>query len=50
MNKGLVYLAGPLFSEAERGFNIRIRNILSKKYLVYLPQEDGGKQRRRSFQ
>ena len=37
-----IYLAGPLFSDAEKGFNIKIKKILSEKFDVFLPQEDGG--------
>ena len=37
-----VYLAGPLFSEAELNFNRNIRDILAEYFEVYLPQEDGG--------
>ncbi len=37
-----VYLAGPLFSDAERNWNIRIAEFLrSYAYDVYLPQEVG---------
>ena len=36
------YLAGPLFSEAERTFNVRIAKILEQRLEVYLPQRDGG--------
>ncbi len=36
-----VYLAGPLFSEAEREFNERLRALLERDgYDVFLPQED----------
>jgi nucleoside 2-deoxyribosyltransferase len=37
-----IYLAGPLFSEAERNFNIRLKRLLERYIDVYLPQEDGG--------
>jgi len=37
-----VYLAGPLFSEAERTFNHNLKKLLSSYFDVYLPQEDGG--------
>jgi nucleoside 2-deoxyribosyltransferase len=37
-----VYLAGPLFSEAERNRNRSIRDAISSFANVYLPQEDGG--------
>lgn len=37
-----VYLAAPLFSEAERRFNLEVRNALARHaYDVYLPQERG---------
>ena len=37
-----IYLAAPLFSEAEREFNAKIAGILrDKKYVVHLPQEVG---------
>lgn len=45
-HKGLhrpqVYLAAPLFSEAERTFNVRVTELLEKLAEVYLPQRDGG--------
>ena len=37
-----MYLAGPLFSLAERTFNHNLRKLLSSYFDVYLPQEDGG--------
>ena len=37
-----IYLAGPLFSEAERSFNIKLKTMLEQYVDVYLPQEDGG--------
>lgn len=37
-----VYLAGPLFSEAERTFNLRLTEVLEELTEVYLPQRDGG--------
>jgi nucleoside 2-deoxyribosyltransferase len=40
--RGRVYLAAPLFSEAERGFNVRITELLEEFMEVYLPQRDGG--------
>ena len=40
--KRAVYLAGPLFSEAERVFNHRVKTLLIPYFDVYLPQEDGG--------
>lgn len=37
-----VYFAGPLFSEAERVFNLRLAEKLEAKgYQVFLPQRDG---------
>lgn len=36
-----VYLAGPLFSEAERDFNTKLRFTIEKYASVYLPQKDG---------
>jgi nucleoside 2-deoxyribosyltransferase len=37
-----IYFAGPLFSEAERVFNLRLAEKLEAKgYQVYLPQRDG---------
>jgi nucleoside 2-deoxyribosyltransferase len=39
----LVYIAAPLFSEAERLFNLRLREFVQKfGFSTYLPQEDGG--------
>ena len=37
-----LYLAAPLFSEAELSFNLQLKRLLSKYFDVYLPQEDGG--------
>jgi len=37
-----LYLAGPLFSEAELTYNKYLKEILSPYFEVYLPQEDGG--------
>lgn len=37
-----IYLAGPLFSEAERRYNAKLKVILNQYVDVYLPQEDGG--------
>lgn len=37
-----IYVAGPLFSEAERTFNSKLKEQLEKHLDVYLPQEDGG--------
>jgi nucleoside 2-deoxyribosyltransferase len=37
-----VYLAAPLFSDAERAYNLLIRDLLERQgYPVYLPQETG---------
>ena len=37
-----VYLAAPLFSDAERAYNLVLRELLEKNgYSVYLPQETG---------
>jgi len=40
--KPMVYLAGPLFSLAERTFNHNLKKLLTSYFDVYLPQEDGG--------
>jgi Nucleoside 2-deoxyribosyltransferase len=38
----LIYIAGPLFSEAERAFNLRVAECLERAdYEVFLPQRDG---------
>jgi len=37
-----VYFAAPLFSEAERTFNVRVTKLLEELTEVYLPQRDGG--------
>ncbi len=37
-----VYLAGPLFSDAERTFNERLCRRIANFVDVYLPQRDGG--------
>ena len=42
MNKNNLYIAGPLFNEAEKSFNRQLKKILSPYYEIYLPQEDGG--------
>jgi hypothetical protein len=41
-HRARVYLAAPLFSEAERSFNIRVTGMLEEAMEVYLPQRDGG--------
>lgn len=40
--KPRIYIAGPLFSKAERDFNNRLKQMLAPYLSVYLPQEDGG--------
>ena len=42
MRKPKLYLAGPLFSEAERKFNHELKIVLSVYFDVYLSQEDDG--------
>lgn len=37
-----IYLAAPLFSEAELHFNTQVKEILDPYFDVYLPQQDGG--------
>lgn len=39
--KRKLYVAGPLFSEAELQFNAALKRDLSGVFEVYLPQEDG---------
>ena len=39
--KPILYLAGPLFTEAERSFNETLREVLSEFFDVFLPQEAG---------
>ena len=39
--KKTVYIAGPLFSEAELKYNMTIRSQLTPFFNVFLPQEDG---------
>lgn len=41
--RSLIYLAAPLFSEAELAYNRHITGILEQYSDVYLPQRDGGK-------
>lgn len=36
-----IYMAGPLFSDAERSYNIYLKHIFEEFADVYLPQEDG---------
>jgi nucleoside 2-deoxyribosyltransferase len=40
--KPQIYLAGPLFSDAERTFNVTVAQRLEEWVDVYLPQRDGG--------
>jgi nucleoside 2-deoxyribosyltransferase len=40
--KMLIYFAGPLFSEAEKQFNLRLGERLEEAgFCVFLPQRDG---------
>jgi nucleoside 2-deoxyribosyltransferase len=41
-HKQRLYLAGPLFSAAEKSFNAVLASELGKYISVYLPQRDGG--------
>jgi nucleoside 2-deoxyribosyltransferase len=42
VNKKQIYLAGPLFSQAERDFNLMLRDkLVGMGFSVFLPQEDG---------
>jgi nucleoside 2-deoxyribosyltransferase len=41
IEKQTIYIASPLFSQAELHFNTIIRGALEPKFNVYLPQEDG---------
>lgn len=41
MRDSLIYIAGPLFSEAEKEFNRKLKQRLSQLADIYLPQEDG---------
>ncbi|KTS32076.1 nucleoside 2-deoxyribosyltransferase [Pantoea dispersa] len=40
-NKKRVYLAAPLFNEAELAYNRELKKALSPYFDVFLPQEDG---------
>lgn len=40
--KKKIYIAGPLFSEAERKFNAELKQTLLPFFDIYLPQDDGG--------
>jgi len=42
-NRPLVYLAAPLFSEAELKFNLSLTKRIEASLDVFLPQRDGGK-------
>ena len=37
----VVYMAGPLFNEAERSYNVYLKHLLEEYCDVYLPQQDG---------
>lgn len=39
--KRKIYLAAPLFSEAEKAFNFQLKQQLVSDFEIYLPQEDG---------
>jgi nucleoside 2-deoxyribosyltransferase len=39
--KPMLYLAGPLFTDAERSFNETLRDVLREFFDVFLPQESG---------
>jgi nucleoside 2-deoxyribosyltransferase len=41
LNKKKIYLAAPLFSEAELNYNLYLKSILNPYFEVFLPQEDG---------
>jgi nucleoside 2-deoxyribosyltransferase len=42
IEKKQIYLAGPLFSQAERDFNLMLRDkLVGMGFSVFLPQEDG---------
>ena len=41
MVKQRLYLAGPLFSQAEREYNKKVKAALEPFFNVFLPQEDG---------
>ena len=42
MKKLNLYIAAPLFSQAELEFNIKVKEILSPYFKVFLPQENAG--------
>jgi nucleoside 2-deoxyribosyltransferase len=39
--KSRLYIAAPLFSLAEKAFNVKVRRLLEPYFETYLPQEDG---------
>ncbi len=41
LDKPWIYIAGPLFSVAEKAFNLNVRSILEPFFHTYLPQKDG---------
>lgn len=40
-NRKRLYLAAPLFNAPEKAFNVELKKLLSEKFNVFLPQEDG---------
>lgn len=40
-NKKNIYLAAPLFNEAELSYNLNLKKLLEPTFNVFLPQEDG---------
>lgn len=40
-NRPRLYLAAPLFNSPEKEFNVELKQLLSEKFNVFLPQEDG---------
>ncbi len=40
-DKPRIYIASPLFSAAEKAFNMNVRGILEPFFHTYLPQKDG---------
>jgi nucleoside 2-deoxyribosyltransferase len=41
VTRPMIYMAGPLFNEAERSYNVYLKHLLEEFCDVYLPQEDG---------
>jgi len=41
VKKQSCYIAAPLFSDAERAFNVGLAELLERYFAVYLPQRDG---------